>query len=165
MERMQARDGAGGAGRDGVVVVFHAVQFAHKLDPVLHAGERLRYGVDVRVCGKTLDSTGRSHIVFNVVDAGDADVGSLHNGGIVAVNGVAVQPHAAFRAAKAGELLDCTRSALREAVGDGVVHVDDELAGPALVQVDVLLGGDVLGHILVDVEVVRREVRHNGDVR
>ena len=41
----QARNGAGGAGADGIVVVEHAVQRAHRLNAVLHAQFRKMYGI------------------------------------------------------------------------------------------------------------------------
>ena len=49
-------------------------------------------------------------------------------------------------------------------MGDLVVPVQDQQVFGALVQIKVFLGGDILLHIPVDVQMIRREVRDDGDV-
>ena len=165
VERVQTCDGPRRAGGDGVVIIFDAVLFPDELDAVLDAREAAGHGVDILVSGQTLDRAGGGHIVFDVVDAGDADIGGVHDRPAVPEDRPVLQINAVRGSCLPGEELHGAESVRGEGAGDIVVVVQDDLAGLVLMCKDVFLGLDVFGHILVHVEVVGRDVRHDGDIR
>ena len=71
---VQARDGAGGAGGDGVVDIGHAAQDAHGLEPVLDPGKTPRHiGADPVVRHALHRGEGRE-VVEHVVLPGQTDL-------------------------------------------------------------------------------------------
>ena len=165
VERVQTCDGPRRAGGDGVVIIFDAVLFPDELDAVLDAREAAGHSVDILVSGQTLDRAGGGHIVFDVVDAGDADIGGVHDRPAVPEDRPVLEINAVRGSCLPGEELHGAGSVRGEGAGDIVVVVQDDLAGPVLMCKDVFLGLDVFGHILMHVEVVGRDVRHDGDIR
>ena len=161
---MQARDRARRAGRDGVIIIFHAVQLANELNAVLHTRECARDLVNILVLRKSFDGTGGGHIVFDVVDARNADVGGGHDLFSVPADHAVFQIHAVFRPCQPGEELHGSLRVSGEAARDIVIVVQDDLAGFVLILEDVFLGLHILGHVLVHVQMVRGHVRHDGNV-
>ena len=68
-ERTQPRDGAAGAGCDGVVIVAHAVQLPHQLDAVLHPAEGAGEVPDHLVGHQVLHHGNGRHVVLQIVQA------------------------------------------------------------------------------------------------
>ena len=141
------------------------MQLPHQLNPVLHAAKIPRYRIHIRVRHEPLRRAGRGHVVLDIMNARDFDVGGGHNLPAVAVDDAVFQPNAVLRPAKPGKFLYRARRFFGKRVCDLVVHVHNELAGFALMQIHIFLRCDILGHILVHVQMIRREIRHDRDIR
>ena len=165
----QARDGAGGTGGDGIIVKPDAVIGTHQLDAVLHAVEGPGKGADGLVGHQALYRRNGGHVVFHIVDAGQADILRGHDLAFMAVpagdNGVTPQKYAVFRLRLAAEIQGTARGAQGLLPGDGVVQVEDGGVPGLLVTENVLLGPDIFLHALVNVQVVGGQIGHHGDVR
>ena len=168
-EGAQPRDGARGTGGDGIVVIADAVQLAHELDAVLHAGKLPCDAADGLIAHKSVHSEERRHIVFHIVPAGKADVRQRQD--LALPCRIAQPDRAAAHERAVGDLLlprEQTRTSDRLAAQiarDGVVGVEDGGVPRALVQVNIFLGRDVLRHVAVHVQMVRGEVRQHRDLR
>ena len=105
------------------------------------------------------------HIIFDIMHAGQQDLIRCHNAmprpGLGAVNDAVFQEDAVFHRTAAGEPGDSARRAGRKAAGDRIVGIQDDAVRRALVQEDVFLGVDILLHVLMDIQMVRREIRHD----
>ena len=73
LEGFQPRSGTGRAGRDGIIIIAHAVLFADKFNPVLYAAELPRDRADIVIRRVPLHQRRRHHQIIDVVRAGDAD--------------------------------------------------------------------------------------------
>ena len=141
------------------------MQLAHQLDPVLHAAKIPRYRIHIRVRHEPLRRAGRGHVVLDIVNARDFDVGGRHDLPAVAVDDAVFQPNAVLRLPQPGEFLNCARRFFGKRVCDLVVHIHNELSGFALMQIHVFLRRDVLRHILVHVQMIGRKIRHDRNIR
>ena len=167
LERVEARDGSCRAGGDRVVVILHAVLFAHELDAVLYAAERCCHGADVIVRGVALHDGCRHHHVVHVVCARDADIRGRHeltaHAAVRDVDNVVLEEHAV------GQLLRFAGAEQvaggLERTGDLIVQIEDELVVLALITVDGRLGLHILVKILVIVKMIGREVGDGRDMR
>ena len=161
---MQARDRARWAGGDGIVIIFHTVQFPDKLNPVLHSRECARNLVDIFFCRKPLNSAGGGHIVFDIVDTRDADIRSGHDPLPISVNHAVFQIYAVFRLCLPGEVLHCSVCISCKTARNSIVVIQNNLSGFTLMRKDVFLGLHILCHVLMHIQMVRGHVRHNGNI-
>ena len=132
---------------------------------MLHAAKASCHCIHIRVRHEPLRRAGRGHVVLDIMNARDFDVGGGHNSASVAVDDTVLQPNAVLRPAKPGKFLYRARRFFGERVRDLVVHVHNELAVFALMQIHIFLRCDILGHILVHVQMIGREIRHDRDIR
>ena len=167
-EGAQARRGAAGAAGDGIVIVPHPLIGAHQLDTVLHAAEFTGKLPDGLIRHQTVHSGGCRHVILHIVDAGQLDIPGGHDGAlaraVTADDGVAPQEHALFRLALTAEIHRPVGDALSLLPGDGVVEVENGLVARLLVAEDVLLGGHILRHVLMHVQMIGGQIGHHGDV-
>ena len=167
IEASQARDGAGGRGGDGVVVIPDAVLLPHQLDPVLHAAEAPGDGPDILGADPVPYRQDGGHVVFHVMDAGQQDIGLIQDllqGLPLAPDDAVPEKDALLRLRQPGELQHPAPGLGDKGMGDRVVPVQDQNVVRLLVEIQVLLGGHVLLHILVDIQVVGGEVGDDGGV-
>ena len=167
-EGAQSRDRAGGRGSDRIVIIAHAVLDPDELDPVLDPAEAAGNGTDALIRDLAADGQDGSHVVFHVMQPGKQDVGLIHQ----PLRGLALSPDrpvaeedAALRLALPGELQHPALCLGNEGMRDLVVHVEDQRIVRCLVQIEVLLCGHVFRHILVDVQMVRGQIRDHRHVR
>ena len=170
MEGIEPRNRPGRAGGNRIVVPFDPAQFPHKLDAVLDAGEAFCHRDDVLPGNLTPHRAEGGQIIFDIVDAGDTDLIHRQDGGgafaVVHVkNAILAEIGAERRLCPAAKLQRHTAHLRHKGGGDLVVGVEHGAAQAPLVQINVALGVDVFLHVLVDVEVVGRDVgddRHVG---
>ena len=167
----QTRNRARGAGRDGVIVVGHAVQRADRLNAVLDAGEGradLTHGLDGHAAP---DGGAGGQQVFHIVEAAQLNLLAGQDRRHNAVLGIAerivalAQERAPVGLVQAGEPNLLALAVLLHTAGDVVLKAQHGTAGRGLPQQNVALGVDVLLHILVVVEVVGGHVRDDGHLR
>ena len=115
--------------------------------------------------GKKVWIGGNRHVVLNIVNARNADIRRVHDLFPVAEDRPVPEINAVFRYAETREFLCSALCPSGKRMRDGVIHIHHELAGRRLMEIDVLLCGDVFLHALMDIQMVRREIRHNGDLR
>ena len=131
---------------------------------MLHAAEGGGDSADGLVRNQTVGDSNGGHVVLHIVDAGEQDGIHGHDGLGNAVfhpeNGAVFQISAIFGTNPAGEVAGLAVTQQRG--GDVVVGVDHQQALATLELVDVLLGLDVLGHVLVDIQVVGGEIGDDG---
>ena len=168
VERPQPRDGAGRAGGDGVVVVPHAPVCPHQLDAVLHAAEFPGKIADDLIRHQTVHGGDSRHVVLHVVHAGNFDVPGGHDDPFVssaaADDVLAPQEHAVGHFNLPAEQPGASRRPVGLLRGDIVVCVEHSHVLPALVAEDILLGGHILRHVPVNVQMVGCQIGHDGDV-
>ena len=156
----------------GVVDVHHAADAEHGLEPVLDRREGLQAGADDLVAdARGLGGQGGGHGVVDVVLAAECQV-LQEDLGLVALvaddDAVVAQEGALGNLFLLGEGehlgLDDDLAELLDR--DGVVGVEDEAVLGAEVACDAELGlGVFLEAVVVTVQVVRRDVGDDGDVR
>ena len=83
---------------------------------------------------------------------------------VTADDGVAPQEHALFRLRLTAEIHRPVGNALALTAGNVVIEIEDGLIARLLVAEDILLGGHVLRHVLVNVQMVGRQIGQNGDM-
>ena len=155
-EAPQPRDGPAGGGSDGIIVEPDPVLYPHQLDPVLHTAEILCHLPHRLVGGDALHRRQGCHIVFNVVHPGQENVPGVQHRLAPAQDGVPGQPDAVCLLLPGKEP---GVSVSLEGGGKRVVCVENQDAVLTLETVNILLGGNVLRHVLMDVQMVGRQVR------
>ena len=167
----QTRDGARGAGCDGVVVVSNAVQHADRFNAVLNtrkSGADLAHSLDGHAAP---DGGNGCQQVFHVVQAAQFDLSAGQHRGHNAVLGIAKRIIACAQEGAAVGLMQASEPDLLalaialHGAGDVVLVAQHGTAGRHLPKQDVALGIDVLLHILVVVQMVGGHVgddRHLG---
>jgi len=153
-EAAQTRNGAAGAGGDGIVVEPHAVLHPHQLNAMLHAAEGLCDMTDGLVGHQSLHYGDGGHIILYVVDAGNENVLDGKNFSPVPADNAVFD--ADIGHALAGE--EPGGAVAPEGGGDVIVGVQHQKAVLALITENVLLGIHILLHVLVDVQMVGRQV-------
>ena len=163
----QTGNGARRAGADGVVVVQHAVQRAHRLNAVLHTGKGAAHLLD-GFHGHLAPHS--SQQVFNVVQAAQLHVLLGQEGGHNAILGHAehvvllAQEGTVVGIVQAGEPHLLALAVGLHGTADLVLIAQHSAAGLLLVQQDVALGINVLLHVLVVVQMVGGDIGHHGNV-
>ena len=153
-EAAQTRNGAAGAGGDGIVVEPHAVLHPHQLNAVLYAAEGFGDMADGLVGHQPLHHGDGGHIILYIVDAGNENVlGGKNFSPVPADNAVF---DADVGHALAGE--EPGGAVAPEGGGDVVVGVQHQKAASVLIAENVLFRVHIFLHILVDVQMVGREV-------
>ena len=131
---------------------------------MLHTAEVPGDITDVLVGDKSLDRKDRRHVIFHIVQAGDQDVLLPQQRFSPAPNHAVLKINAVFHARLPREPLDLPLGFRRKARRDCVVPVENERVIRTLAQENILLGIDILVHVLVHVQMVGRKVRHDGRV-
>ena len=169
MEGAQTGDGAGGAGGDGVVVVAHPVPRPHQLNAVLYPR---KFGGEVPhhlVGHQPVQSADGRHVILDVVLAGQEDVFQVEHRalvhGVAHPDGPVSDEDALLQLLPAAEPGHAAAGTDRKAAGNLVILVQHQQAVRSLVGEDVLLGGDVLLHRFVYVQVVRGQIGDHRDIR
>ena len=169
IKRAQPRDGARGTCGNGIVIPLRAVQRAHIFDAVLHARKAAR-SLSHHVI--RYDAVQRRHsgkIVFDVVQPRQANIRNAHDLFLMSVmtqnDRVTAQKRAVRDRFAAAEKARVRLGLFRKRARDVVILIKDGDVVLALVEIDILLRRDVLVHILVHIQMVRRKVGHHRDVR
>ena len=166
VKALQSGYGAGGAGGDGIIVPAHPVQLPHKLNAVLHPGEGVRHMADhLRGNQSPHRRDGRQHI-FHIVQPRYLYLAHREKGGIAAAVGVMqhsglIRPCAPFHRVPPAEPPAVAPYLRRKAGSRGAVRVQHRSGKGPLVQENVFLGGDVLLHRPVDIQMVRGHIVHH----
>ena len=155
-------------GGDGVVVVEDALEVADELEAMREGLEGLkRGGDDGGIDAEGADDAECGEDVLDIVGADEGGVGKGEGEGTGAVGEVGeggVGPGAKGGTGGAGEEEDAGGGERLEGAHDGVVEIEDGEVGAGLVTDGDLLGGGVVGHGLVAVEMVGLDVGDNGDL-
>ena len=167
LEGFQTGNGARRAGGDRIVVVLDAVEFADKLDAVLHAAERRGDRADVVIRRIALHHGRGHHHVVDVVRARDADVSGGHEltprAVLCDIDDAILEKHAVgqFLRLAGAEQVACGVQRAR----DLVVQIEHQTVALLLAAVDRGLGLHIFVKVLVVVQMVGRQVgdrRHMG---
>ena len=169
VERVEPRDGTRRARRDGIVVPLHAADRPHRLDAVLDADKGTRSLAHDLVGHQTVERRHGGEVVFDIVHPRQTDVRDLHDRFLASVmaqgDGISAKERTVrdlFAAAEEPRPRGCL---FRKRARDVVVFVENSDVALVLMEIDILLRRDVLVHILVHIQMVRRKVRHHRDVR
>ena len=168
-ERPQPRDGTGGTGGNGVIIIPHALIGSYQLDAVLHTAEFPGKGLDDLVRHQAVHGGDGRHIILHIVYAGELDVPRGHHDALMtaaaADNVLAPQEHAvgnltlpaeeAGVAGRAGGLLCC----------DGIIRIKNGNVLPTLMGKNILLGRHILRHVPVHIQMVGRQIGDDRNVR
>ena len=165
-ERAQTGNCSRRTGRDRIVVEADAVLDAHQLDAVLHAAEVVCDLDRILERNQTVGHADRRHIVRHVVCARDLDLVGAHNRAVLFVFGVpddaVLQIDAVGNRTAHGELHQLDALLRDKGFRYLVIRIEHELAARLLVIENLCLCLNVFRHILVDIQMVRRDV---GDQR
>ena len=135
---------------------------------MLHAAEFTRDLADAFDADVTPHGADRRHIILNIVHTGNLDVADVENIKDLAVlrilDGVAVKVRAVTELFITGEKDDLSLTAQIKQAGDLVIVIQNRLLIFILIKNYISLCFYVLVHVLVNVEVVWREVGHDRDV-
>ena len=163
----QARNGAGGAGCDGVIVIRYAIQHANRLNAVFHAGKgRANLTHDIHR-NAAPDRCNGGQQIFHVVQAAQLYFCTGQHGGHNTVFGIAEgiitlsQECTVVGLVQAGEPELFTFAVSGHAPGDIILITQYGAAGWLLPKQNVAFGINILLHILVVVQVVGGHVGHN----
>ena len=169
VERVEPRDGTRRARRDGIVVPLHATDRPHRLDAVLDADKGTRSLAHDLVGHQTVERRHGGEVVFDIVHPRQTNVRDLHDRFLASVmaqdDTIPAQERAVRDLFAAAEEPRPRCRLFRELARDVVVFVENSDVALVLIEIDILLRRDVLVHILVHIQMVRRKVRHHRDVR
>ena len=136
---------------------------------MLDAGKGTRSLAHDLVGHQTVERCHGGEVVFDIVHPRQTDVRDLHDRFLASVmaqdDGISAKECAVrdlFAAAEEPRPRCCL---FRELARDVVVLVENGDVALVLMEIDILLRRDVLVHILVHIQMVRRKVRHHRDVR
>ena len=135
---------------------------------MLHAGKALGHGPDALVGDHPIHGGNGGHVVFDVVDAGDADVGQGQDltaaHGVGQPDGLVPEIHTLLQLALPAEQGHASGCLFGQLSGDVVVEVKYRPVPRLLVEIDVPLGVGILLHGVVIVQVVGGQVGEHGHV-
>ena len=169
LEGAQPRNGTGGAGTNGIIVVFDAVQLPYQFNTVLHAAEALGKFPDDFIRHQTVHRTDGGHIVFDIMDTGQENIPDGQDRTTVTVlldaDRVVLNDHALIHGILAGEQGHMAGCLGGKGVSNLIVAVQHHLVPRVLVQENILLGGHIFLHALVNVQMVGCDVGDHSDLR
>ena len=131
---------------------------------MLHTAEVSCDIADILIRGQPFDREDGCHVVFHIVQAGNFDLLLPHDGYAVAPDHAVPEARTVRRDGLPREHPDLSGGFRCKPGRDGVVRVQDEHVLRGLPGENMFFCVDVLRHVAVYVEMVRRKVRHDGDV-
>ena len=164
------RDGAGGACGNTVIVPFYALKLPHKLYAVFNAAEALCDAVN-DLHGNLAPNGGYGgEVVFHIVHTGNFNIRLGEQLGepavlTVAEHAVLPQECAVFHGLCMGEPAQLAAHKLRHARSNHIVRIEHGDGEGVLVAENIALRLDIFLHVLVNVKVIRRNVRNNRNLR
>ena len=170
VKAFQPGNGAGGAGGNGIVVPAHPIQFPHKFNAVFHPGEGVRHLADhLRGNQPPHRRYGRQHI-FHIVQPRYLYLTYRKERGIPLAVGVVqrtrfIQPGAALHRVPPAEPPAVAPYFRCKTGGCGAVGIQHRGGKGPLVQKNIFLGGNVLLHCSVDIQMVRGHIGHYRNFR
>ena len=118
---------------------------------------------------QTVERRHGGEVVFDIVHPRQTDVRDLHDRFLASVmaqdNGISAKECAVRDLFAAAEEPHPRGYLFRKRARNVVVFVENSDVALVLMEIDILLRRDVLIHILVHIQMVRRKVRHHRDVR
>ena len=131
---------------------------------MLHTAEVPRDIADILIRGQPFDREDGCHVVFHIVQAGNFDLLLPHDGYAVAPDHAVPEARTVRRDGLAREHPNLSGGFRCKPGRDGVVRVQDEHVLRGLPGENMFFCVDVLRHVAVYVEMVRRKIRHHRNV-
>ena len=126
---------------------------------MLHAAKGLCHLGDDRVVHQAFHRQNSSHIIFHIMLAGKQDIFFRQNGSSVQADHISVQADTVFRLAQTAE--PTSLSVAGKGGGNGIIQVQNQGVPCPLEFENILLRLHIFVHVLMDIQVVGRKVRHH----
>ena len=141
---------------------------SYQLDTVFHTAKFTGKITNHMVRYKAVDSGNGCHIVFHIMNAGQFDIRCGHDrpltAAIPADNIFPPQEYSFFRLALPAKVNRAVSDTLSLCAGNVVIKVENRHITFLLVPENILLGGHILRHIFMHIQMVGRQIGDNSNM-